>query len=104
MRRLPETAALPNGLRRLNLQHPGPEHAKPTQILPRTTAAFPQHPLLFPGVVKLEISIVQYRHTTKLKNRSSLNFSFLFFAFLVLGFETRNLMAQFYGSERKALL
>ena len=79
------------------------QNAKPTRTLPQTTAAFPQDPLPFPGVVKLGISTVQYRHTTRLKPRSSLNFSFLLLAFLVLGSETRSLMAQFYGLEIKVL-
>lgn len=52
--------------------------------------------LWFPGMVVLEISTAQDRNTSRLKTRSSLNFSFLLFAFLLLRFKTRSLMVYFY--------
>lgn len=57
----------------------------------------------FLGMAVLEISIVQDRNTSRLKTRSSLNFSFLLFAVLLLRFKTRSLTVHFYGLKRKAL-
>lgn len=71
---------------------------------PTDNSSFATGPKLwFPGMVTLAISIVQDRDIARLKTRSNLNFSFLLFAFLALIFDTRSLMVQFYGLERKAL-
>lgn len=58
-------------------------------------------PTALPALVKLEISILQPQN--KAENQVKSQFSFLLFALLVLRFETRSLMTQFYGLESKAL-